>query len=215
VGREVVPRQHQVQVHQQDEREHGLHRVQHLADVALVVPLRPRSPAHDPARERDQRRADRGAGQRAGGVAEHDEPDDRAADPADRLEREHPGERREPLGALQHAVGQADQGDRHQRDRHEQHRPEALQVQQQHQQRRGDERHGGHRAARGQAHGVQLPGVACGQWGVLSDPGDAQCGRGLQPHGRHRADHQDRQQRAEFTERRGGEQPRRDHVEQV
>jgi hypothetical protein len=163
VRRQVVAGKHQVQVDQQDQPEHGLHRVQHLADVSLVVARRPRPPAGDPARRRDDRGADRGAGERPGGAAEDDQPDDRAADPADRLEREHAGEHREPLGALQHAVGQPDHRDRHQRHRHQQHRPDAVQVQQHHQQRRAGERHGGHGPTGGQPHGVQLPSVACGQ----------------------------------------------------
>lgn len=215
VGREVVAREHEVEVDQQYQREHGLHGVQHLADVPLVVALRARPAAHDPAGERDERGADGGAGERADGVAEHDEPDDRAADAADRLEGEQPGHRGETLGALEDPVGQADHRDRHEGDRDEQRGDDALQVQQEHQQRRGGERDRGHRAARGQAHRVQLPGVPCGQFAALSEAGDAQRGRGLQPHGRHGADHQHGEQRAELAERRGDQQPCGDDVEQV
>jgi hypothetical protein len=88
VGGKEVPREHEVEVDQQDEREHGADGVQDIADVRLPVPSRPRPPAQEPPDAGDDRRADRGAGERADGVAADHEPDERPTDADERVGRE-------------------------------------------------------------------------------------------------------------------------------
>ncbi|GAB3461876.1 hypothetical protein GCM10027436_71170 [Actinophytocola sediminis] len=205
----MVAREHEVEVDQQDEREHRLHRVQHLADVAAVVAGRAGPADHHPADHGHHQRADGRAGQRAGGVPEDREPDGGAADPHEALAAEQRGQRAEAAGALEHAVPEAGHGDRGERGGHAQRRPDAVQVQQRHQQRRRAGRDGGDHSAGGEPEGAQLAGA------VPARPRDPQCGRGLQPHGRHRADDQHREQRAQLAEVGGDQQARAGDVEQV
>jgi hypothetical protein len=83
-----VPREHEVEVDEQDEREHGADGVQNVAGVRPAVPSGPRPAAQEPPGAGDGRRAGRGAGKGADGVAADHEPHQRPAYPAERVGRE-------------------------------------------------------------------------------------------------------------------------------
>lgn len=106
-----MTRENEVEVDEQDEGEHGADGVQDVADMALAVLTRPRpagdEPAHDSDAGRPDGRADEGAGRGIG----DDEPDERAADPPDRVGEEQGGHGREPVLALEDAVTEARERD--------------------------------------------------------------------------------------------------------
>jgi len=207
VGGQEVPRQHEVEVDEQDEREHGADGVQNVADVRLPVPSRPGPAAQEPPEKGDGRRTGGGAGQRADGVATDHEPHHRPTDADERVGREEPGHGREAPPPLENPETEPVERDTGERDRHEDRRHRRVKVQEHHQQRRGDQRDsgdhpGGHQPERDKPT-LALP------------PGDPQSGDGLHPHGRHRPDDEHGQERPELPERGWHEKPRRDHVEQV
>lgn len=115
--RQVVAREHEVEVDEQDQGEHGAYGVEHVADVGFPVPAGPWPAAHEPPGHGHGRRPDRGAGQRAGGGAGEDEPGERPADPAERVGDEEHGQRGEAVLSLEQAVAEAGEGDPGERGR--------------------------------------------------------------------------------------------------
>lgn len=209
MGRKAVPRQHEVQVHQQHQGKQGLDGVQDFGDVARSPFPRKRPATNQPTGQRDQRGADRRARESTRRRAEDQQARQRPTNPADPFERDKPRHQPKPLSALQNPVAQPDQSDRRQRQRQEDHGPRVVDVQQRHQQRRGEKSGQHDRAAGQQAEGDELTTI------LLRILRDLESDHGLQTHRRHRPDDQDGSERPELPKRRRDKQTGRDHRHQV
>jgi hypothetical protein len=152
--------------------------------------------AHRPPGHRDRRGTDQDAQKGRGGGTGGEQPDDRTADPGDRLQSNEDTQRDEPAAALQNAACGGDDRQRYERGRQQPDRGRVADVQQAGQRRirgqgeQGDE----YRGQRAQPEGL-LGGVGVG-------PRQPQRDAGLCGHRRHGTDQQDRHQRAQFAERR-------------
>jgi hypothetical protein len=169
-------------------------------------PGHPRSAADQPTDNGHSGHSGREAGQRRLRGAAHDQAGHRAAGAGRRLKTDQSRENTEPLATLQQAVTGAENRVRGQRERNNQRFARRAKVQ-----GRGDRRRGGQPGqADGQAHRRSQPERA-----MVRTAGREQGDRGLQAQRRDDADHQDRHQRAELTERPGCQEPRGNDSEQV
>lgn len=205
--RQIVSRENKIEVDEQDQRKHGADGVKNVANVTLTMLTRPRSPGDDPPGDGDGRRPDGGAGKRPGGGPGDEEPDERAADPHDRIGEQKNGHGREPMLALENPVTETRERDTSKRQRDEDAWRRRVEVQEPHQQGRRRKHNGRDDRTGGQPQRDKLPHTV-----TTSHPQGGDC---LHAHGRHSADDQNREQGPQFPEGGGHQQASGEHVEQI